>query len=90
MTGRREFHPLQAQEIARARSLTAGLFRVANLRDVIASKQTSGQQKDLVDPPLLEDFRREFEKQHPAALRAATDIAADLFLPPHAPLWSPS
>ncbi len=64
-------------EEARARSLTVGLFRVANLRDIIASKQASGRQKDLVDLPLLEAFRQEYEKQHPAPLRAAADIAVD-------------
>jgi hypothetical protein len=62
---------------ARARSITVGLFRVANLRDIIASKRASGRQKDLVDLPLLESFRQEYEKQHPVLLRDAADIAAD-------------
>jgi hypothetical protein len=62
---------------ARARSITVGLFRVANLRDIIASKRASGRQKDLVDLPLLESFRQEYERQHPVPLRDAADIAAN-------------
>lgn len=60
---------------ARARSVTLGLFRVANLRDIIASKRASGRQKDMLDLPLLESFRLEYEKQHPVPLRDAADIA---------------
>jgi hypothetical protein len=60
---------------ARERGLTEGIFRVANLRDIIASKAASGRQKDLVDLPLLEGFRAEYEKRHPSPLRSATDIA---------------
>ena len=37
-------------------ALTEGIFRVAHLRDIIASKRASGRQKDLVDLPLLESF----------------------------------
>jgi hypothetical protein len=60
---------------AKARSLTEGIFRVANLRDIIASKVASGRQKDLVDLPLLESFRVEFEKRRSPPLRSAADIA---------------
>jgi hypothetical protein len=42
-----------------------------------ASKRASGRQKDLVDLPLLESFRQEYEKQHSVPLRDAADIAAD-------------
>jgi hypothetical protein len=63
-------------EEAKARSTTVGLFRVANLKDIIASKRASGRQKDLVDLPLLESFRQEYEAQHPVLLRDAADIAA--------------
>ena len=60
---------------AKARGLTEGIFRVANLRDIIASKAASGRQKDLVDLPLLEAFRAEYEKRHAPPLRSAADIA---------------
>ena len=59
---------------AKARGLTEGIFRVANLRDIIASKRASGRQKDLTDLPLLESFRAEYEKRHPPPLRSAADI----------------
>jgi len=62
---------------AKARSLRTGIFRVANLRDIIASKRASGRQKDQVDLPLLESFRAEFEKQHAPPLRSAADIAKE-------------
>lgn len=62
---------------AKSRSLLVDGFRVANLRDVIASKRASGRAKDLLDMPLLERFREEYEKQNPQPLRAAADIAAD-------------
>jgi len=60
---------------AKARGLTEGIFRVANLRDIIASKAASGRQRDLVDLPLLESFRAEYEKRHATPLRSAADIA---------------
>ena len=63
-------------EEARRRSLTVGLFRVANLRDIIASKRASGRQKDALELPLLESFRGEYEKRFPAPLRSAADIAS--------------
>ena len=61
-------------EEASRRGLTEGVFRVANLRDIIASKVASGRQKDLVDLPLLESFRAEYEKRHAPPLRSAADI----------------
>ena len=61
---------------ARARGLTEGIFRVANLRDIIASKRASGRQKDRIELPLLESFRVEYEKHHAPPLRSAGDIAA--------------
>jgi hypothetical protein len=60
---------------AKARGLTEGIFHVANLRDIIASKRASGRQKDRIELPLLENFQVEFEKRHPTALRSATDTA---------------
>jgi hypothetical protein len=61
---------------ASARGLTEGIFRVANLRDIIASKRASGRQKDTIELPLLESFRVEFEKRHSPSLQSAADIAA--------------
>jgi hypothetical protein len=60
---------------ARERGLSEGIFQVASLRDIIASKAASGRRKDLVDLPLLESFRTEYEKRHAPPLRSAADIA---------------
>jgi hypothetical protein len=49
---------------ARVRGLEEGIFRVANLRDIIASKRASGRDKDKVELEMLEDFRLEYEKRH--------------------------
>ncbi len=49
---------------ARARAIQEGIFPVANLRDIIASKKASGRKKDLLDLELLELFRQEFESRH--------------------------
>jgi hypothetical protein len=64
---------------AKARSLDVEGFQVANLRDIIASKRASGREKDLLDLPLLERFREEFEKLNPPALHSAADIATKKF-----------
>jgi hypothetical protein len=63
-------------EEAKARGLTEGIFRVANLRDIIASKRASGRKKDEVELPLLEDFRVEYEKRHATPLHCASQVAA--------------
>lgn len=60
---------------AKTRGLTEGIFQVANLRDIIASKRASGRQKDKLELPLLENFRAEFEKRHSHPLPSASDIA---------------
>ncbi len=62
---------------AQSRGVTIGIFRVANLRDIIASKRASGRQKDRIELPLLELFRAEYEKKNAAPLRSASDIARD-------------
>ena len=62
---------------AKARSLSLEIFMIANLRDIIASKWASNRQKDLLDLPLLEAFREEFEKRHSKPLRTAVEIAAE-------------
>ena len=40
-----------------------------------AQEVASGRQKDLLDLPLLESFRAEYEKSHTPRLRSAADIA---------------
>lgn len=62
---------------AQARGVTIGIFRVASLRDIIASKRASGRQKDIIELPLLESFRTEYEKRNATPLRSAADIARD-------------
>ena len=61
---------------ANARRITEGIFQVASLRDIIASKRASGRKKDEIELPLLESFRVEYEKLHAPPLRSAGDIAA--------------
>src|SRR5690349_14544858 len=60
---------------AKARGLTEGMFQIANLRDIIASKRATGRKKDEIEIPLLESFRVEWEKAHPVELRSASNIA---------------
>lgn len=66
---------ISSYDAARDRAVTAGPFRVANLRDIIASKRASGRQKDLADLPLLESFREEYERRHAPSLQSAAAIA---------------
>lgn len=61
---------------AKSRGLREGVFWVANLRDIIASKRASGRKKDEIELPLLENFRAEWEKNHPTELLSAQEIAA--------------
>lgn len=61
---------------AKARGLREGIFHVANLRDIIASKRATGRKKDELEIPLLEDFRAEWEKRQATKLRSASAIAA--------------
>ncbi|MEO6597150.1 MAG: hypothetical protein ABIP94_20595 [Planctomycetota bacterium] len=49
---------------AKARCVREGIFPVANLRDIIASKRATGRMKDRLDLHLLELFRQEYEKRH--------------------------
>jgi hypothetical protein len=60
---------------ARERAIIEGIFPVANLRDIIASKRASGRQKDRIELPLLESFRREYEKRHPHPIQSAAEKA---------------
>lgn len=62
---------------AKTRSIQLEGFKIANLRDIIQSKRASRRQKDLMDLPLLEAFREEYEKLHSPPLRAAAEIAEE-------------
>ncbi|HEV2391369.1 MAG TPA: hypothetical protein VG146_03300 [Verrucomicrobiae bacterium] len=64
-------------EAAKARGLNVEGFRIANLRDIIASKRASGREKDLLDIEYLERFREEYEKLHTPPLRSALDVAKE-------------
>jgi len=61
---------------AKARAVNVEGFRIANLRDIIASKRASKRQKDKIELPLLESFRAEYEKRRKSLLRSARDIAS--------------
>lgn len=61
---------------ANARRIVEGIFHIANLRDIIASKKASGRKKDQLDLPLLESFRAEYEKRHSPPLHSAGEIAS--------------
>jgi hypothetical protein len=60
---------------AKARGVQEGIFQIASLRDIIASKRASGRKKDEIELPLLENFRVEYEKLHAPPLRMAGEIA---------------
>jgi hypothetical protein len=62
---------------ARGRAIRIGVFAVANIRDIIASKRASGRERDLLELPLLEAFREEYEKAVSPPLRSAAEIAAE-------------
>lgn len=62
---------------AKARSILVDIFHVADIRDIIASKRASGRQRDVIDLPLLEAFREEYENLHPKPLRTAVELAAE-------------
>lgn len=68
---------IESFEGAKSRHILVDKFRVANLRDIIASKRASGRQKDVMDLPLLEAFRKEYEKLHSPPLKSAREIAAE-------------
>jgi len=62
---------------AKARSVVHDGFPVANLRDIIASKRASNRQKDWLDLPLLEEFRREYERRHAPRVETAAQKALE-------------
>jgi hypothetical protein len=65
---------IESFEEAKARRVMHDNFPVASLADIIASKRASGREKDLVDLPLLEQFREEFERRYPKPLKSRADI----------------
>ena len=62
---------------AKARMTMIGDFPVANIRDIIASKKSAGRERDLVELPLLEDFRIELEKKLRKQPKTALEIALE-------------
>jgi hypothetical protein len=60
---------------AKERAVLEGIFPVANLRDIIASKRASGRPKDKIDLPLLERFPVEYERRNAPPLRSAREKA---------------
>lgn len=48
-------------DAAKRRAVTEGIFPVANIRDIIASKRASNRMKDRMDLHLLDLFRIEYE-----------------------------
>lgn len=68
---------IESFEKAKERMHVIEAFPVANIRDIIASKRESGREKDLIDLPLLEDFRDEFEKQVRGEPKSAIEIAME-------------
>jgi len=59
------------------------IFPVANIRDIISSKRASGREKDLIDLPLLDDFRVEFEKKLRGEPKTAVEITMEKFEDKH-------
>ncbi len=68
---------IESFSAAKARSVQIENFRIANLRDIIQSKRASNRQRDLLDLPLLEAFREEYEKEHAPPLRTAAELAEE-------------
>ena len=68
---------IQSFAEAKKRRILIDNFPVANIRDIIASKKASGRAKDLLDLPLLEDFRQEFEKKMRGEPKTAIEIVME-------------
>lgn len=68
---------IESFDEAKERMVLVENFPVANIRDIIASKKASGREKDLIDLPLLEDFRIEFEKSRRGDPKSAYEIALE-------------
>ena len=68
---------IESFDVAQKRKHLIDGFPVANIRDIIASKKAAGREKDLIDLPLLEDFRVEFEKLLRGEPKSALEIALE-------------
>jgi len=55
---------------AKSRAVILAEFKLANLRDIIASKRASGRDKDLIDLSYLERFRQEYDKNTTRIIRS--------------------
>jgi hypothetical protein len=64
-------------DVAKTRMMLVDRFPIANIRDIIASKKASGREKDLIDLPLLEDFRIELEKTQVKEPRTAWEVTKE-------------
>jgi hypothetical protein len=54
---------IESFEAAKGRRIIAGIFPIASLDDIIASKRATGREKDLVDVRRLEQFQTEYLRQ---------------------------
>ena len=68
---------IESYDEAKKRMVMLDGFPIANIRDIISSKKASGREKDLLDLPLLEDFREEFEKKMRGEPKSAVQNAMD-------------
>lgn len=68
---------IESFEAARTRRIMEGIFPVASLQDIIASKKASNRKKDLVEMEMLEDFAREYAAMNAKALSSAFDKAME-------------
>ena len=59
---------------ARGRRIVHEGLPVVSIDDLIASKRASAREKDLIELPLLERFRIEYERLHPRPLKSAWEI----------------
>ncbi|MGB7068780.1 MAG: hypothetical protein WBD22_04745 [Pyrinomonadaceae bacterium] len=64
-------------EMAESRMIVLENFHIASLQDIIAGKKAAGREKDLVDLPLLEDFRIEYERFNRKEPRTVMEIALE-------------
>lgn len=54
---------IESYQDARSRMDTSSGLPVLNIRDIIASKRAAGRARDVIELPLLEAFRQEYEQR---------------------------
>ncbi len=59
------------------RRLDEGIYPIANLKDIIASKKASNRRKDWVDMDLLEAFAEEFFANQSKPLRSSIELTEE-------------